>query len=95
MLVTTPNIQGGFVISYTHLTLSERSKIETYVELGYSIRTIAKRIHRTPSTFSRKLRRHQNCTIEEEQTHYQANKLNCGAELKKTVQEKRYMHESQ
>ncbi|MER1985805.1 MAG: helix-turn-helix domain-containing protein [Solibacillus sp.] len=33
-------------MNYTHLTLSERSKIENYLELGYSIRAIAKRIHR-------------------------------------------------
>lgn len=81
-------------MSYTHLTISERSKIETYLELGYSIHATAKQLHRSPSTISRELRRHQNCTIEEAQTRYQANKSNCGAkhkltdELKKAVQEK-------
>ena len=94
MLVTTPNIEGGIVMSYYHLTISERSKIETYLELGYSIRAIAKRIHRAPSTISRELRRHQNCTAEEAQIRYQVNKSNCGAkrkltdDLKKAVQEK-------
>lgn len=94
MLVTTPNIEGGIVMSYTHLTISERSKIETYVELGYSIRAIAKRMHRSPSTISRELRRHPNCTVEEAQTRYQFNKSKCGAkrkltdDLKKAVQEK-------
>ncbi|MER1987255.1 MAG: helix-turn-helix domain-containing protein [Solibacillus sp.] len=73
-------------MSYTQLTISERSKIETYLELGYSIRAIAKPIHRSPSTISRELRRHQNCTIEEAQTRYQANKSNRGAKLKLTVE---------
>lgn len=43
-------------MSYTHLTISERSKIETYLELGYSIRSISKKINRSPSTISRELR---------------------------------------
>jgi len=94
MLVTTPNIQGGIVMSYTHLTICERSEIETYLELGFSIRTIAKKMDRNPSTISRELLRHPNCTAEEAQARYQANKSNCGAklkltdELKETVQEK-------
>ena len=81
-------------MSYTHLTISERSKIETYVELGYSLREIASRLKRSPSTISRELRRHANCTIEQAQVRYQTNKSNCGAklkltlELKETVQEK-------
>lgn len=73
-------------MSYTHLTISERSKIETYVELGYSIRAIAKRMHRSPSTISRELRRHPNCTVEEAQTRYQFNKSKCGAKLKLTTE---------
>ncbi|RKQ12324.1 IS30 family transposase [Ureibacillus endophyticus] len=81
-------------MSYTHLTISERSKIETYLELGYSIRQIAKFIKRSPSTISRELRRHTNCSPEEAQTRYQVNKSKCGAksklthELKEAVQEK-------
>lgn len=49
---------------------------------------------RSPSTISRELRRHPNCTAEEAQARYQANKSNCGAklkltdELKGTLQEK-------
>lgn len=81
-------------MSYTHLTISERSKIETYLELGYSIRQIANFIKRSPSTISRELRRHTNCSPEEAQTRYQVNKSNCGAKsklthvLKEAVQEK-------
>lgn len=48
-------------MSYTHLTLSKRSKIETFLELGHSIRAIADRMQRSPSTISKELRRHPNC----------------------------------
>lgn len=78
-------------MSYIHLTISECSKTKTYLKLCYSIRAIAKRIHRSPSTISRELRRHQNCSIEDAQTHYQFNKLNwlkLSAELKEAIQEK-------
>ena len=81
-------------MSYTHLTIIERSKIETYMELGYSIRQIAKFLKRSPSTISRELQRHTNCTPEKAQTRYQANKSKCGAKsklttkLKEAVQEK-------
>ncbi|QPR67140.1 IS30 family transposase [Lysinibacillus macroides] len=72
-------------MSYTHLTIFERSKIETYVELGYSIRAIAKKMNRSPSTISRELRRHPDCTIEEAHARYQVNKSKCGAKLKLTA----------
>ncbi|HLG28099.1 MAG TPA: IS30 family transposase [Paenisporosarcina sp.] len=81
-------------MSYSHLTISERAKIETYIELGYSIRQVAKHLNRQPSTISRELKRHPNCTAEVAQQHYQVNKSNCGAkskwtpELKEAVQEK-------
>ncbi len=31
-------------MSYVHLTISERVKIETYLELGFSVRKIAGRL---------------------------------------------------
>ncbi|WP_353048056.1 helix-turn-helix domain-containing protein, partial [Exiguobacterium sp. s151] len=43
---------GGIAKSYTHLTTTVRVKIETYLELGMSIRSIARRIGRQPSTVS-------------------------------------------
>ncbi len=81
-------------MSYSHLTISERVKIETLLELGYSIRKIAYQLNRQPSTISRELKRNAECTAEEAQARYQANKSNCGAkskctpELKEAVQEK-------
>ena len=43
-------------MSYVHLTTSERVKIETYLELGFSMRKIAKHLGRQPSTISRELK---------------------------------------
>ncbi|MGE7022581.1 IS30 family transposase [Solibacillus cecembensis] len=71
-------------MSYTHLTISERAKIETYLELGYSKRKIAKQLKRSPSTISRELNRHTNWSAEVAHNHYQTNKKNCGAKLKLT-----------
>ncbi|MEY9971882.1 IS30 family transposase [Lysinibacillus sp. RC46] len=81
-------------MSYTHLTISERVKIETYLELDYSIRKIAKLLNRQPSTISREIKRHAGSTADEAQVRYHQNKSNCGAkskctpEVKEAVQEK-------
>ncbi|WP_019416084.1 IS30 family transposase [Paenisporosarcina sp. TG20] len=81
-------------MSYSHITISERAKIETYIELGYTIRQVAERLNRHPSTISRELKRYPDCTAEVAQQRYQARKSNCGAkskftpELKEAVQEK-------
>ncbi|MBR3215273.1 MAG: transposase [Exiguobacterium sp.] len=40
-------------MSYTHLTTTGRVKIKMYLELGMSIRSIARRLGRQPSTASR------------------------------------------
>jgi len=81
-------------MSYTHLTISERVKIETYLELDYPIRKIAKLLNRQPSTISREIKRHAGSTADEAQVRYHQNKSNCGAkskctpEVKEAVQEK-------
>ena len=51
-------------MSYTHLTTTERVKIETYLELGMSIRSIARRLGRQPSTVSREIRRNPDYVAE-------------------------------
>lgn len=43
-------------MSYVHLTTSERVKIETYLELGFSMRKITKNLVRQSSTISRELK---------------------------------------
>ncbi|WP_342535376.1 helix-turn-helix domain-containing protein [Lysinibacillus sp. FSL K6-1151] len=81
-------------MSYTHVTINERAKIEILREEGHSIREIARKLNRDPSTISREFRRHENYTAEQAHTRYQANKANCGAKikctpvLKEAVQEK-------
>mgnify|MGYP003365080335 CR=1 FL=1 len=44
---------------YHQLNLAERGRIETLRGLDWSIRRIAKALHRNPSTISRELRRGQ------------------------------------
>ncbi|WP_394679063.1 helix-turn-helix domain-containing protein [uncultured Exiguobacterium sp.] len=43
-------------MSYVHLTISERVKIEAYLEIGFSMRKIAQYLGRQPSTISRELK---------------------------------------
>ena len=44
-------------MSYQHLKISERAKIETLLELVFSIRAVAKQLNRNPSTISREIKR--------------------------------------
>ena len=69
-------------MSYTHLTTAERVKIETYLELGMSIRSIARRLGRQPSTVSREIRRNPDYVAERAQKRYEKAKTNCGAKTK-------------
>ncbi len=69
-------------MSYTHLTTTERVKIETYLELGMSIRSIARRLGRQPSTVSREIRRNPGYESGRAQRHYEKAKTNCGAKTK-------------
>ena len=69
-------------MSYTHLTTAERVKIETYLELGMSVRSIARRLGRQPSTVSREIRRNPGYTAERAQERYAKAKGNCGAKTK-------------
>lgn len=44
-------------MSYYHLPISERSKIEVLKGLGYSCRAIARHLNRSHTTISRELKR--------------------------------------
>lgn len=46
-------------MSYTHLTMFERSQLEIYRGLGWSLRQIGRAIHRHPSTIGREIQRNQ------------------------------------
>ncbi|WP_437342075.1 transposase, partial [Exiguobacterium alkaliphilum] len=69
-------------MSYIHLTTTERVKIETYLELGMSIRSIARQIGRQPSTVSREIRRNPDYVAERAQKRYEKAKTNCGTKTK-------------
>ena len=69
-------------MSYTHLTTTERVKIETYLELGMSIRSIARRLGRHPSTVSREVKRNPGYESGRAQQRYVKKKANCGTKTK-------------
>nr|WP_251130004.1 helix-turn-helix domain-containing protein [Exiguobacterium sp. s57] len=69
-------------MSYSHLTTTERVKIETYLELGMSIRSIARRLGRQPSAVSREIRRNPGSESGRAQRRYEKAKANCGAKTK-------------
>lgn len=81
-------------MNYRHHTISECTKIRTLLELGYSIRKVAKQLICSPSTISRELKRHAACTPKEAQNRYAINVSNCFTlskltpELKEKVQGK-------
>lgn len=80
-------------MSYTHFTIAERSKIETLLELGFSIRRIAHKLGRAPSSISRELKRNPNYTCEKAQERYVQKKAMCGAKIKLTPKNKEVIQE--
>ncbi|AFS71174.1 IS30 family transposase [Exiguobacterium antarcticum] len=73
-------------MSYVHLTTSERVKIETYLELGFSVRKIAGRLGRQPSTISRELKRNPYYDASHANQRYVERKKKCGARTKFTFE---------
>ena len=69
-------------MSYTHFTIIERSKIEAYLELKYSIREIGRKLGRHPSSISRELKRNPDYKAEKAQENYKKRKACCGAQAK-------------
>ena len=80
-------------MSYTHFTIAERSKIETLLDLGFSIRRIAQTLGRAPSSVSRELNRNPNYRCDQAQTRYEKKKANCGAKSKLTPEDKNKIQE--
>ncbi|WP_034551440.1 IS30 family transposase [Carnobacterium funditum] len=80
-------------MSYTHFTIAERSKIETLLELGFSIRGIAQKLGRAPSSVSRELKRNPDYQCEKAQKQSEQNKANCGAKPKLTPENKEKIQE--
>jgi transposase, IS30 family len=84
-------------MSYQHLTTFERARIETLLDQGMSMRDIAKKLKRSPSTISRELKRNSKLdSYQPENAHqqYQQRKSNCGrtgkwsSELAEIIEEK-------
>lgn len=69
-------------MSYTHFTITERAKIEVYLELGYSIRKMGRQLGRHPSSISRELKSNPDYQAERAQANYKRTKAACGARLK-------------
>lgn len=69
-------------MSYTHFTITERAKIEVYLELGYSIREIGRKLDRYASSVSRELKRNPGYQAERAQESYKHRKSTCGAHVK-------------
>ena len=80
-------------MSYTHFTITERSKIETLLELGFSIRRIAQKLDRAPSSVSRELKRNPYYQCDQAQKQYEQKKTNCGAKSKLTPENKEKIQE--
>ena len=80
-------------MSYIHFTIAERSKIETLLELGFSIRRIAHKLGRAPSSVSRELKRNPNYKCDQAQERYQQRKAQCGAKVKLTTKNKEIIQE--
>jgi transposase, IS30 family len=58
-VLTQTFTQGESTMSYTHLSIIERSKLEILHQQGKSARTIAKELGRHPATICRELRRNE------------------------------------
>lgn len=64
-------------MSYNHLTISERVKIETLIHLGWTARAIASHLKRHHSTISRELKRMQSgYTADQAQQDYHVKRFN-------------------
>ena len=76
------------MMSYLHFTLKERIKIETFFELGYSIRKISKILGRSHTSVSREIRRNRDIEnkykAEIADENYKINKTKCGRKSKFT-----------
>ena len=72
-------------MNYKHININERCCIANFLDLGWSIRKIAKHLNRNASTISREIKR--NSVNGKYLAHianekYINNKINCGAKSK-------------
>ncbi|MGN1396724.1 MAG: transposase, partial [Streptococcus gallolyticus] len=81
-------------MSYHHITITERIKIETYLELGLKPIQIARKLGVHKSTLSRELKRCNGVyTAQSAQKHYErlakqkGRKSSCSPEVRQEIQE--------
>lgn len=78
-------MKGHKFMNYKHINMNERCCIANFLDLGWSIRKIAKYLNRNASTISREIKR--NSIDGKYLAHianetYLNNRMNCGAKLK-------------
>ena len=78
-------MKGHKIMNYKHITIDERCCIANFLDLGWSIRKIAKHLNRNASTISREIRR--NSVNGKYLAHianeiYLNNRMNCGSKGK-------------
>ena len=78
-------MKGHKIMNYKHITINERCCIANFLDLGWSIRKIAKHLNRNASTISREIRR--NSVNGKYLAHianeiYLNNRMNCGSKGK-------------
>ena len=72
-------------MSYIHLTITERARIEILKNENYSLRDIARILNRSVSTISREVRRNKindNYNAESAQFNYKPKRKHCGRRIK-------------
>ena len=72
-------------MNYRHITINERCCIANFLELGWSIRKIAKHLNRNASTISREIRRNyfnRRYLAHVANETYLNNRMNCGSKGK-------------
>ncbi len=83
-------------MSYYNLTLSERLRIEIYLEEGYSISAIARKLERNKSTISREIKRCESTNYSaelaqrdyEEKSSYKGSSTKASPELVELIEDK-------
>ena len=78
-------MKGHKIMNYKHITINERCCIANFLELGWSIRKIAKHLNRNASTISREIRRNsfnRRYLAHVANETYLNNRMNCGSKGK-------------
>ena len=107
MIVAYTSREELFMNHYNHLTILERENIFRFFGQGSSIRMIAEKLGRAPSTISRELRRNPRnigYSPSRAQIRYERQRENCGRKLiladertlkkmRRLIQQKLWSHE--